>query len=292
VTRVREWTPKGPDETIEAVRSFDGPVLVDLDETLYLTNSTEDFIDSVRPGLAVACVLRLLDALKPWRWTGGEVTRDVWRVGVVSLLFPWAGRAWRARVGIRATEGVNARLASVLRGRHTPPTIVTIGFRPIVEPLVAALGFAGARVVAARLSLADRVEGKLAIARKALGEEAIRRSLVVTDSIDDAPLLEVCACPCLTRWPDARYVPALARVYLPGEYLGRVKRPGQRYILRAIVQEDFAYWVLASIALAGAPAAHVLGLFGLLVSFWSIYERGYVDNDLVGRPIRDRPEAE
>ena len=51
--------------------------------------------------------------------------------------------------------------------------------------------------------------------------------------------------------------------------------------MRAILQEDFAFWLLCSIGLAINPAAHVVGLVLLLVSFWAIYERGYVDNDLI-----------
>jgi hypothetical protein len=40
-----------PDYTLAAVCTHEGPLLVDLDETLYLRNSTEDFIDCARPGL-------------------------------------------------------------------------------------------------------------------------------------------------------------------------------------------------------------------------------------------------
>jgi hypothetical protein len=82
-------------------------------------------------------------------------------------------------------------------------------------------------------------------------------------------------------WPQARCRAALGDVYLPGQYLSLVKRPGERYITRAILQEDFALWVLCSIALAAVPLAHLGGLALLLLSFWTIYERGYVDNDRV-----------
>jgi hypothetical protein len=36
---------------------------------------------------------------------------------------------------------------------------------------------------------------------------------------------------------------------------------------------------------AALPALHVLGLLFLLISFWAIYERGYVDNDLIADAI-------
>ena len=33
------------------------------------------------------------------------------------------------------------------------------------------------------------------------------------------------------------------------------------------------------------PAMHFLGLLALLISFWAVYEQGYVDNDVVAAQI-------
>jgi hypothetical protein len=57
-------------------RAHGGPVLVDLDETLYLRNSTDGFIDCVWSGLLGLMLLRVLEVLMPWRLTGGIDTRD------------------------------------------------------------------------------------------------------------------------------------------------------------------------------------------------------------------------
>jgi len=78
--------------------------------------------------------------------------------------------------------------------------------------------------------------------------------------------------------------------YLPGQYLTLVKRPGAKYIRRAILLEDFAFWLLASVALAAQPAWHVAGLVFLLISFWAVYELGYVDNDRIGARYEADPE--
>jgi len=83
---------------------------------------------------------------------------------------------------------------------------------------------------------------------------------------------------------------ALSGVYLPGQYLSRVKRPGTRYIVRGIVQEDFALWVLSSIGLALFPFLHLVGLALLAISFWSIYELGYVDNDRIAARYEADPK--
>ena len=279
-----------PEQALGAIRAHRGPLLLDLDETLYLRNSTEDFIDTVRPRLLALLLLRLLDALRPWRWTGGEATRDNWRVRLVVLCFPRTGGRWSARVATLAGAFANRPLIEALRAPDAAPVIVTAGFDTIVAPLVAALGLPRARILAARLGHpADRRDGKLARVRGALGEQALRRALVLTDSADDLELLDACARPLRTVWPQARFSAALGGVYLPGQYLTQVKRPGTRYIVRGILQEDFAFWVLASVTLAAQPLLHVLGLLFLLVSFWAIYERGYVDNDLVAAHLEAAP---
>ena len=103
-------------------------------------------------------------------------------------------------------------------------------------------------------------------------------------------MLDACALPLRTVWPEAGLRHALSGVYLPGQYLSRVKRPGTRYIVRGIVQEDFALWVFCSIGLAALPVLHVLGLTLLAVSFWSIYELGYVDNDRIAARFEADPK--
>jgi hypothetical protein len=137
---------------------------------------------------------------------------------------------------------------------------------------------------------ADRLGGKLHLAQAALGEAAVSRALVITDSEQDRALLDACERPLRVVWPEAHFCAALGSVYLPGQYLSRVKRPGERYIVRGILQEDFAFWLLASIALAAQPLLHVGGLALLLLSFWAIYERGYVDNDQVAARFEAEPK--
>jgi hypothetical protein len=270
-----------PDAALEAVRSYEGPLLVDLDETLYLRNSTEDFIDCARPGLLALLLLRVLDMLTPWRLTGGVNTRDTWRVCVISTFFPWTAWRWRAKVPHLAERYLNRELKAVLKARAQQPIIVTTGFRSVVAPLLAAMGFADVRLIAARMySFTDRRYGKLRMAVRELGAETVGCCLVVTDSINDLELLQRCARPLQTLWPHACYRRALSGVYLPGEYISQIKHPGERYIFRGILQEDFAFWLLSSVGLAVNPATHLVGLLLLLLSFWAIYERGYVENDL------------
>jgi len=271
-----------PDAALAAVRAHMGPLLVDLDETLYLRNSTEDFIDCASPGLFVLLLLRLLDVLKPWQLTGGTDTRDTWRVCVISIFFPWTHYLWRTKVRFLAENYVNRELMAALKARAQPPIVLTSGFKSIVAPLLGAMGFADAPLIAARMrSFADRSNGKLGMATREIGAQTFRRSLLITDSINDLEAMHGCARAMRTVWPKAQYYPALSSVYLPGEYISKIKRPGERYIWGAVLQEDFIFWLLSSIGLSINPTTHVIGLLMLLLSFWAIYERGYVENDIV-----------
>jgi hypothetical protein len=280
-----------PVAALEAIRAFEGPILVDFDETLYLRNSTEDFIDCAVPGVLALLLLRSLDVLKPWRVTGGICTRDSWRVCAISTFFPWTAARWRAAIPVLVIRYLNRELKGALETRARSPIIVTAGFHSIVAPLLAEMGFADARVIAAKAySFADRRHGKLHRATRELGADMVARSLLVTDSTSDLDLLQSCALPLRTLWPQARYRRALSRVYLPGEYLSRIKQPGQAYLFRAVLKEDFALWLLSSIGLASNPLTHLAGLLLLLLSFWAIYERGYVDNDLAASRYEIEPQ--
>lgn len=268
-----------PEAALAAISGHKGPLIVDFDETLYLRNSTEDFIDCARPRLLALLLLRLLDVMKPWRRTGAA-TRDNWRVLVISILFPWTRRRWRAQAPNLATLHTNKQLKGAIEARPQQPIILTNGFGTIISPLLAAMGFAKSTIVAARIyPFVDRRNGKLLLASRALGNETISESLTITDSMDDIELLERCARPHRTVWPQACYRRALSGVYLPGQYISQIKHPGERYIRRGILQEDFVFWLLSSIGLAVDPMSHTAGLLLLLLSFWAIYERGYVDND-------------
>jgi hypothetical protein len=280
-----------PEAAIGRIQSHAGPILLDLDETLYLRNSTEDFIDCARPQASALLLLKLLGVLRPWRWTGGAVTRDVWRVNLVRTCFPGTIRLWHERLPILASRFANLRLLAAISRTDQEIVVATAGFQHIVVPLVAALGLPDARIVAARWStFADRRTGKRALVTEALGPVAVSTALVLTDSADDLPLLAACALPLRTIWPEAHYREGLSGAYLPGQYLSRIKRPGEHYISRGILQEDFAFWVLSSIGLAAAPATHLLGLLFLLASFWTVYELGYVDNDAVAKRFEKDPK--
>jgi hypothetical protein len=280
-----------PDHALRAIAAHRGSLLVDLDETLYLRNSTADFISHACPAPLAFLLMKLLDLLAPWRLTGGLPTRDNWRVISLLLLMPWTLLTWRHQAARLAAQWTNHPLLNALRASSDPKAIVTLGFGPVVSPLVAAMSPGEVRLLSMNVwRFHQRCEGKRAVALRTLGEVACQGALFVTDSLDDLDLLQACAQPLRVVWPGAHCRALFSDAYIPGLYTARVKHPGQNYIQRSILREDFMLWVLATIALASSPfVAHLAGLALLALSFWAIYETGYVDNDRIAAQFEKTP---
>jgi hypothetical protein len=273
-------------EALAAIRGWSGPIIVDFDETLFLLNSTEAFLDGAMPAVLAAIVLRLLDLFAPWRWTGGAVTRDVWRVRAVLWLCPWAMRRWRVRCRDLARQ-VNQPLLAALRARGAPFIVASAGFAPLIRPLLDSMGCAGVPLIASAVAIRDKRRGKLPAITQAIGAEALAAAMVVTDSADDAAVLAVCARPCLTTWRNARFRRALRRVYLPGDYLVHVKRPLQAGVFRRLMTDDLGLWLL--MAAPGFDLRGLAGVTALFLSLWSVYEIGYRENDLCALRLEADP---
>ena len=183
---------------------------------------------------------------------------------------------------------MNRPLIERLHAAGGPIIISTKGFRPIVEPIVAEAGLGSATLVAMDPGRGeDRDEVKFRLTTEAVAPAPLTEALVVTDSRSDQRLLDASGTPLLVVWPLARRPSLFANVYLPGRYLG-VKRPSAHYV-RKIIKEDLAFWILGSIWLADRPLTHVAGLVVLAVSFWAVYELGYLDNDRVAERHEDEP---
>jgi hypothetical protein len=273
---------------VQSIQEHPGPIIIDFDETLYLRNSTEDFIDTAAPGLFGRLVFAVLEVMRPWRLFGGNKTRDAWRVRVAAL-FPFAASRWEKRAAVLGSTEVHQPIRDMLASRKDA-VIATLGFEPVVKPLLTAMQLTDHRLVACEMgSMRDRNAGKLVLVSAAIGEDTVQRAAVLTDSVDDQDILDACARPIMVKWPAARFVPAHRGTYLPLEYTHRIKRPGLGYIQRSILGDDYMVWLVASIVIASAPISHAIGLLLMILSFWTIYELGYVDNDRVGERYEANP---
>lgn len=271
-------------------------VVVDFDETLLLRNSTEAYLDSLQPRLVGTVFLLLLEKLQLWRWLpksmSSRESSDWLRVILATLFFPWTLLIWRQQAKQLVQRQTNWPLLRSLQSNPQAKVVVaTRGFEFIVGPLLAQMPLAVEGLVGCRILQGgrDRQLGKEAMLTRSLSTAAIREAAVITDSRDDASLLEIVKYPFLVQWPEARYIRAMSGAYLPFFYLEKVKKPGQKFLVRVVLKDHLLALLLACTWLSSMPVLHGLGMALLAFSFWGIYEIGYFENDLVAEKYEAKP---
>ncbi len=212
-----------PIQAVEAVQSAtDSLIILDFDETLFLRNSTEAYLDTIYPRPLGAVCLLAVKFMRPWRWLPvhlreNVISRDWCLVLVATLLFPWTLLVWQFKAKRLAQAYWNQPLVeAIARNPNARVVIATLGFDWIVNPLLKHLPAEIALKVEQEAIVcrfwqgaADRAKGKLRMVTEAVGETSLAKAIVVTDSSTDAPLLAVVKTPCLVQWPEAKYIPAM-----------------------------------------------------------------------------------
>ncbi|MEM7555601.1 MAG: HAD family hydrolase [Cyanobacteria bacterium P01_A01_bin.84] len=272
------------------------PVLIDFDETLFLRNSTEEYLNSLQPRILGYLFLTLLSFLKPWNFLPsslkGDVSRDWMRVLLATIFFPWTIVLWQFQAKkLAQTHGNTILMEAIAKKTKTQIVISSLGFDFIIRAIAKHLPIKIDKIVACRFwgGGKDRSQGKLATITKALGKDVVESSMVITDSHHDLPLLNSSSIPCLFVWSEAKSVPAMDDVYIPFFYLEKVKKPGKPYFLYEIVAYDLLFLLIGLTWLSPQPIFHVVSMIFLLLSFWCIYEIGYMENDLVAEKFEKKP---
>ena len=271
--------------------------IVDFDETLWLRNSTEEFLASVRPRFLAAIVLQILGGLKPWRLLqshGANHYRDWIRVLSVLVVAPWSLWLWRRGASRLGPRYVNRPLLeSLQRKAGAKSIVVSFGFREIVAPLLAAID--PRLALHESCSLRDgarlRKEGKAASLLRHFGPDRLRNALAITDSEADRDLLDASGKGFLVQWPDAHYEQAGLRPLMPFVYLQRVKRPDENYLRNAILGHDLPVLLLAYAAVSSSPLSAAGALLLYVLAFFTAYEIGYHENDRLGLLIERSPKV-
>ncbi|BDI18304.1 hypothetical protein ANSO36C_41060 [Nostoc cf. commune SO-36] len=271
-------------------------ILVDLDETLFLRNSTQEYLNTLEPRILGYLLLTLLNVIKPWNWLPGkikgEVSRDWIRVLIATIVFPWTVILWQWRAKQQAQAYANTTLIQALtKNANLRVILATQGFGFIVRPLCKHLPINFNDVIACRFWQGgiDRQRGKHFLVTASLGEKEVARAIAVTDSVDDNQLLASVATPCLVIWPEAKYVSAMADIYIPFLYLERAKRPGKKFFLTKVLLDDLVVLIVCLSLVNSQPIIHAISMFFLILSFWCIYELGYVENDTVAERFEKKP---
>ncbi|MFN7178077.1 haloacid dehalogenase-like hydrolase [Hyphomonas sp.] len=272
-------------------------IFVDFDHTLFLWNSTEAYLDEVRPSGVFAPVLKLISGLVPWRAFGRNgyfVWRDFVRLLFVMVFAPWTRGSFGKRAPDLFAAHLNARLDAMLQGIDPSRiVIVSFGLASVIRPLLAGSRYAQATLVAPGLfgQPGARARGKVEMLRKAGVEIDPSADIVITDSAkDDADLLAAAQKSHVVEWPEAVTRPAHADAYFPFFYTARIKRsPG--FLVKQVFLEELPIILLMFAVLDIALAIPVLILITMLfIAYMLVYEIGYAENDRVGEQKEVRPK--
>ena len=272
-------------------------IIIDFDETLFLRNSTAEYLNSLKPRLIGLLIVKILYFLRPWNclpkpFKGAKV-EDWFLVTCSTILLPWTWFIWQHKAKKLAKDHGNAELIDAIN--HSPQAsivVATLGFNFIVNPILNCLPIKYDQVIGCGFwqGARDRSQGKLLMLKKLLSAEAIKSAIAITDSYDDMPILQEVEKPCLVIWPSAKYVAPLKDVYLPFFYLDKVKRVGENYIFKVILWDDLPILIFAFSWQANHHLWHGISMMLLLVSFWCVYEIGYYENDRVAEKYEENPK--
>ncbi len=204
-----------PDVALSAIANAtkSTPIILDFDETLLLRNSTAEYINSLRPRLLGFGLIMLLKILRPWVWLPrpfrGNKTRDWFLVTIPTILLPWTLVLWKRSAKKLAQDYSNKELITGVEGNTEAQIIVaSLGFNFVINPILEHIPMRCDRLVGCRFwqGASDRHKGKLIMIQEVLSESEIKSAILVTDSEDDLPLLQVVAQPYFVLWSLAKYV--------------------------------------------------------------------------------------
>jgi|LSQX01.2.fsa_nt_gb hypothetical protein len=258
-------------------------ILLDFDYTLFLDNSTERFLDGLRPRILAFLICAfsdwLLQVLAWFRLCSYPVHRDFLRVSLSLLFMPWSLFLWRHQSKKFARESMNSWLLDRLPADREI-LVISFGFAPLIRPLLDHAGLQDFHLIASEPGSGSgnlRRKGKGVALKEHLPEDRREETLFITDSEDDAELLETMPHGRLIEWTE-HSDPAFRKLYLPFRYTVEGKYAGSRYFTYQILLEDLALLFFAYTL--SWPVAGTLIL--LFFSLYCIYEVGYYENDHKG----------
>ncbi len=287
-----------PTEVLAAIANSDADqlLLIDFDETLWLRNSTEMFLASIRPALLLAIIVQLLSLLKPWRWWhrgDSEIYREYFRLKVILTLMPWAKKQWLAVAAELGPKYLNEPLYQALLPHYQRVHVVSFGFDFVVEPLLRAIDPKLTLTMVSTMPTAVqlRQQGKGATVINALGQEAVAGALCVTDALLDRDLLAQTKLGLLCKWPLAQGLRAGLTPMLPLVFTKKVNRPQEQYFTRVILAHDYIGLLLTFAVVSSQPVWCAMSLLLFVLAYFSIYETGYFENDRLGLLLESAPRV-
>jgi hypothetical protein len=187
--------------------------------------------------------------------------------------------------------GNESLLQSLRDGRTDTLLISSYGFRFLLLPVLQQMNLPPFRLDACGfwMGMRDRATEKHErLIQHLLPQDTLRLSLLVTDSRDDETLAEQVAASFFLRWMSVK-TEAIFICYIPFYYLVKIKCLGWRFVRSVLIFDEYVLLALCYSMVQPIFLAHVAGVFLLLLSFWIIYEVGYMENDIVAERFEVDP---
>jgi hypothetical protein len=199
------------------------------------------------------------------------------------ILTPWNLYYWKKNAPAfwreYAQPEFDVFLRRITRGEVV---IVSFGMKILIEPLLLQSVWRGARLIATPrwAGLARLGFGKLEMARAGELSDAIPAAAFITDSEDDADLLDKVARGILIE-PQGTSFRSMERLYLPLRYTMRAKYPF-KYFIDQTLFVDMALAIVATTLSLSSLFINIAVVVPLFLAFLCVYEIGYYENDFVG----------
>lgn len=265
-------------------------LILDFDHTLFLSNSTEEYLDSARPKVVCALLLTLIDWLKIWKIFPGDqkrlVYRDPIRVIIISVLLPWTYILYLSRASYLSKKYINESVKKIIFLRDWEKLVIASnGSKFILKPLLKAAKVEQDLLLGSGfLPFGDSIRslGKKFFIQRELLPHELKQATFITDNEEDKNLVDIVGEFKFFRWPQERRFRAGQNVYIPFVYTHASKRGNDNHLLNVVILEDFPIILLAYIFTSSYAfdLLSLVSLFCLVLSFWCIYEVGYFENDL------------
>ncbi|MFH0259606.1 HAD family hydrolase [Vibrio barjaei] len=282
---------ENPDELKSFLEEHSGSakkVIYDFDNTLFLDNSTNLYFNSIRPRWLVCLIFYFLNIV----FDRFKIDRFIWEDYIKTVigiyLFPLSYFRWKYRTAkYFAKELLNEELLLNESKESRKYIVISFGHKEIIEPLLKHMGIDYELICSKVLFNPKNIRkrGKLYYIEPFLNEGDKENCLFVTDSKDDSELLEYFDNSFLLVWRRQTSV-NFHNVYLPLKYTARCKYNVKNILWNQHIGEDFVVLILAFGLYMPIDLIAILMLF---ISFFSVYEMGYYENDFSASKNEDNP---
>lgn len=263
-------------------------LILDFDHTLFLSNSTEEYLSTAHPRALSSIMLALFDWMKLWNIFPGKdkriIYRDSIRVILASVFFPWMYFLYKKRISSLLKAYLNSEILDIAASQQWEKIIVASnGFAFIIKPLLAQINIQVDDILCSRMlptNTGIRAVGKKAYLEDVLTANELSHSVFISDNTEDRALQGVVNQFVFYENQQAKRFKTEQNVYLPFVYTHASKRGNSNHLLNVVICSDYSICLLAYVRLASVSLQLIISILFLLLSLWCIYEACYFENDL------------